>query len=80
MEGAQDCLFGGVPEGAMVDGLHQHRHPEDIGEQDEFLADLRAGPSGAGEERDALIPFFLGELDVFDEVVQMLDQGGHDLA
>jgi hypothetical protein len=59
---------------AVVDRLDQHRHAEDVGEQNELLPYVVALVPGRGEEGDRGVPFLLGQLDVLDEGVQVMDE------
>jgi hypothetical protein len=63
----------------VVDGLHQHRDAEHVGEQDELLPRAVALVAGGGEKRDRLRPLALGELDILDERVQVPNQRPQDL-
>jgi hypothetical protein len=53
---------------------HQRGQAQGVGEEDEFLALVRTHLAGLGEEADAGKPFFLGQLDLAGEGVQVLHQ------
>jgi len=63
---------------AVTDQIDHHRHAERVREQDEFLPLVAAHLAGFGQDFDRLEPFGLGQLDLLDEVVQVLDQRQHD--
>ena len=62
----------------MVDEVHHHRDAERVREQDELLTDVVAHVARVGQELNALEPLGLGEVDLLDERVKVLDEGKHD--
>lgn len=44
--------------GRIVQGVDEGGYPEDVREQDEFLANVGAFLSGSGQELDRVHPFF----------------------
>ena len=79
VERAEHRRLGRSSPGAVVDRLHEHRDPEDVGQQDELLPHVVAHLAGAGEERDRGAPLLLGQLHVLDECMQVVDQRGQHL-
>ena len=63
----------------VIDCVDQHADPEDIGEQDEFLALFRRKFPGPGEPFHGHQPFVLLQIHVTRKTVKVLDQRLHDL-
>jgi hypothetical protein len=78
MEGTEYRGRGGAFRVAVVDGIHQHRDAEGIGEEDELLSLVVAGVAGLREKPDGLKPLLLAQFDLADEVVQMPDERRHE--
>ena len=64
----------------MIDQVDDHRDAQRIGQQDELLPGGIARMPGGGGKVDALKPFRLGQLHLFDERMEMTRQAEHDLA
>jgi hypothetical protein len=64
----------------VIDQVDHHRDPERIRKQDELLALVAAHLAGFGQDLDRLEPFRLGQLDLLDEGVEVVDQAQHDAA
>jgi hypothetical protein len=80
VEGPQNGVGRGARRAAVVDRVDQHRHPENIGQQDEFLTPVAAHMARPRQEGDALLPFLMAWLDLFDEGVEVADQRAHHRA
>ena len=79
VERAKHRRLGGTIRFAVADQVDDHRDPERVREQDEFLPLVAAHPTGFGQDLDRLEPLRLGQLDFLDEGVQVLDETQHDL-
>src|SRR5271165_4354360 len=79
MKRAEHRRLGGTIRFAVAHQVDDHRHTERVREEDEFLPLVAAHPAGLGQDLDRLEPLRLGQLDIFDEGVQMLDETEYDL-
>ncbi len=79
IEGAEHRAFRHRVLVVVIDGVHQHRHAERIGEQDEFLTRAGAHVAGIRQKGDALFPLRLRRPNLADEIVQMTHQSRTDL-
>ena len=79
VEGAQHGALGAARGFGVVDAIDEEGQAEDIGEEDEFLADGAAGLPDGGEEVDARAPFVGGEAGLAREVVQVRDEALEDV-
>ena len=73
-KGPNTVEFGRALGLSVTDQVDHHRHPERIREQDELLPLVAAHLASFGQDLDRLEPFRLGQLDLFDEFVQMADE------
>jgi len=80
VEGAEDGRFRSAFRFAVIDGIDEHRHAEDIGQQNVFLAPVIAGLTGRCEKLDGFEPLFFGRLNLFYGFVQFANDDVHDLA
>ena len=78
MERTEHGRFGRALGFPVADQVDHHRHPERIGEQNEFLAFVAAHLAGFSQNLDRMEPFGLGQFDLLDELVQVLDERQHD--
>ncbi len=58
----------------VIEGIDQHAHAHDVGEQNELLAFVVAFLADPGEEIDRRRPLGLGRLDVAHERMHVLDE------
>lgn len=79
VEGPQDGSLGAAGRFGVVDAVDEEGQAQDVGEEDEFLPDFRAGLAGGGEEVDARHPFGGGEAGFACEVVQVCDEPFEDI-
>jgi len=79
VERAEDGGFGGALGFAVIDEIDHHRDAERVGEEDELLALVAAHLARFGQDLDRLKPLRLGQLDLFDEGVEMANEAQHDL-
>jgi hypothetical protein len=77
MKRAQHCAFRSSGGSAIVDRVDQHRHAQNVGEQDELLPPIVAHVSRPGQELDRFKPFVLRRLDFLDGLVQLARNDGH---
>ena len=63
----------------MIDEVDEHREPECVREQDEFLAPIAAHPPDLGEKANARHQLRLGERLLDSELVQVADQAANQL-
>ena len=62
----------------MVDRVHQHRNTEHVRKQDKFLPRVAAHLPSTGQKRDCNLPLCLGELDIANETMEVIDQRLHN--
>ncbi|MGY3465847.1 hypothetical protein ACVW0I_002718 [Bradyrhizobium sp. LM6.11] len=74
IERPEHCGLGGALALAVVDCVDQHGDAEHVGQEDEFLAGIRAFLAGAGQEIDGVFPFLEGEAGLAHVIVQRLHQ------
>src|SRR5205814_5575508 len=63
----------------MIEGDHEDRDAERIRKENVFLTLVTAGLAHLGEELDGCQPLGFSQPYLAYEIVQMSDQGGHDL-
>src|SRR4029077_9902543 len=64
----------------IVDRVNQHRNPQNVREQDEFLTVIGTHLPGTGEEVDGLPPLTLRQLRFPDDRMKVPDNDRHHLA
>ncbi len=79
VEGSEHRRFRRAAGDSVVDEIDEHRDPECVSEQDEFLAPLRAHLSNLGEKANARHQLRLGERLLDGELVQVADQAANQL-
>ena len=62
----------------VVDRVHQHRHAEYVGKQDEFLPPFIAALAGPGQEFNCPEPFVIRQTQLFYGRVKMFHHDGDD--
>ena len=67
IERAEHGGLGGAVALAMVHRIDQHRNPEHVRQQDEFLPGRRAFLADAGQKIDRIAPFVEGEIGLADD-------------
>lgn len=78
VEGPEHRALGALARFRVVDRVDEQREAEDVGQEDEFLADIVAHLSRRGEELQASHPFFRAETRLACKVVQMRYQSLED--
>ena len=63
----------------MIDSVDQHRYSGDVGEQNKLLALVVAHLTRSGQELNTQCPFFLGEFDLTNKIMEMGDEAVHHL-
>src|SRR5262245_16275580 len=74
VEWAFNCRLSGYAVGFVVQRVDEHRHAQNVGQEDELLTGGCAGLAGVGKELDRTRPFLLAEADFLDEGMQVVDK------
>ena len=74
IERAEHRRIGQSRSGSVIDGVDQHRNPEDVGEQNELLAIVRTHLAGPRQKLDRVSPLLVTGRRLADECMQMPDQ------
>jgi hypothetical protein len=64
----------------VIDGIDQHRNPQDIGQENELLSALRTHFAGTRKEVDRLPPFVMSDLSLPHDRMHVADNQRQDLA